>query len=85
MTDELVDVLLTPLLSPGAADVVFDTLSYSAGKSRHVHGMCRVVCACMCMCTCMCVGKASLRGVCMDGLMLGDALLLGRPATRAAA
>ena len=31
MTDELVDVLLTPLLSEGAADVVFDTLSYSAG------------------------------------------------------
>jgi len=31
VTDELVDVLLTPLLSPGAADVVFDTLSYSAG------------------------------------------------------
>ncbi len=29
--DELVDVLLTPLLSPGASDVVFDTLSYSAG------------------------------------------------------
>lgn len=24
-------MLLTPLLSPGAADVVFDTLSYSAG------------------------------------------------------
>lgn len=31
MTDELVDVLLTPLLTEGAADVVFDTLSYSAG------------------------------------------------------
>jgi pimeloyl-ACP methyl ester carboxylesterase len=31
VTDELVDVLLTPLLGPGAADVVFDTLSYSAG------------------------------------------------------
>jgi len=31
VTDELVDVLLTPLLSEGAADVVFDTLSYSAG------------------------------------------------------
>lgn len=29
--DELVDVLLTPLLTPGASDVVFDTLSYSAG------------------------------------------------------
>jgi len=29
--DELVDVLLTPLLSTGASDVVFDTLSYSAG------------------------------------------------------
>ena len=29
--DELVDVLLTPLLTQGAADVVFDTLSYSAG------------------------------------------------------
>eukprot|EP00593_Proboscia_inermis_P005168 CAMPEP_0171308420 /NCGR_PEP_ID=MMETSP0816-20121228/18579_1 /TAXON_ID=420281 /ORGANISM="Proboscia inermis, Strain CCAP1064/1" /LENGTH=125 /DNA_ID=CAMNT_0011791329 /DNA_START=1 /DNA_END=378 /DNA_ORIENTATION=+ len=29
--DELVDVLLTPLLTEGAADVVFDTLSYSAG------------------------------------------------------
>ena len=28
--DELVDVLLTPLLTPGASDVVFDTLSYSA-------------------------------------------------------
>ena len=31
VTDELVDVLLTPLLTDGAADVVFDTLSYSAG------------------------------------------------------
>ena len=31
VTDELVDVLLTPLLTKGAADVVFDTLSYSAG------------------------------------------------------
>jgi len=31
VTDELVDVLLTPLLTEGAADVVFDTLSYSAG------------------------------------------------------
>lgn len=31
VTDELVDVLLAPLLQPGAADVVFDTLSYSAG------------------------------------------------------
>lgn len=29
--DELVDVLLTPLLTPGASDVIFDTLSYSAG------------------------------------------------------
>jgi pimeloyl-ACP methyl ester carboxylesterase len=29
--DELIDVLLTPLLTPGASDVVFDTLSYSAG------------------------------------------------------
>jgi pimeloyl-ACP methyl ester carboxylesterase len=29
--DILVDVLLTPLLEPGACDVVFDTLSYSAG------------------------------------------------------
>jgi len=29
--DELVDVLLEPLLTEGAADVVFDTLSYSAG------------------------------------------------------
>ena len=29
--EELVDVLLTPLLTPGASDVVFDTLSYSAG------------------------------------------------------
>lgn len=29
--DELVDVLLSPLLTEGAADVVFDTLSYSAG------------------------------------------------------
>jgi len=29
--DTLVDVLLTPLLTPGASDVVFDTLSYSAG------------------------------------------------------
>ena len=27
--EELVDVLLTPLLTPGAADVVFDLLSYS--------------------------------------------------------
>ena len=44
VTDELVDVLLTPLLSPGAADVVFDTLSYSAGMCTacvwHVYGMC---------------------------------------------
>lgn len=31
VTDELVDVLLTPLLIEGSADVVFDTLSYSAG------------------------------------------------------
>ena len=31
MTDSLVDVLLTPLLREGSADVVFDTLSYSAG------------------------------------------------------
>jgi len=31
VTDELVEVLLTPLLAEGAADVVFDTLSYSAG------------------------------------------------------
>ena len=31
VTDELIDVLLTPLLADGAADVVFDTLSYSAG------------------------------------------------------
>lgn len=31
VTDELVDVLLTPLLTKGSADVVFDTLSYSAG------------------------------------------------------
>ena len=29
--DELVNVLLTPLLTKGASDVVFDTLSYSAG------------------------------------------------------
>jgi pimeloyl-ACP methyl ester carboxylesterase len=29
--DTLVDVLLNPLLTPGASDVVFDTLSYSAG------------------------------------------------------
>mmetsp|Transcript_1253 Transcript_1253/g.1526 ORF Transcript_1253/g.1526 Transcript_1253/m.1526 type:complete len:469 (+) Transcript_1253:83-1489(+) len=29
--DTLVNVLLTPLLTPGASDVVFDTLSYSAG------------------------------------------------------
>ena len=29
--DELVAVLLDPLLTPGASDVVFDTLSYSAG------------------------------------------------------
>jgi len=29
--DELVSVLLDPLLTEGAADVVFDTLSYSAG------------------------------------------------------
>eukprot|EP00638_Chattonella_subsalsa_P006665 CAMPEP_0117753846 /NCGR_PEP_ID=MMETSP0947-20121206/12485_1 /TAXON_ID=44440 /ORGANISM="Chattonella subsalsa, Strain CCMP2191" /LENGTH=401 /DNA_ID=CAMNT_0005572839 /DNA_START=75 /DNA_END=1280 /DNA_ORIENTATION=+ len=29
--DELVDALLTPLLTEGASDVVFDTLSYSAG------------------------------------------------------
>ena len=31
VTDELVDVLLSPLLTKGAANVVFDTLSYSAG------------------------------------------------------
>jgi len=31
VTDELVDVLLTPLLTDGASKVVFDTLSYSAG------------------------------------------------------
>jgi len=31
VTDELVDVLLTPLLTKGSAEVVFDTLSYSAG------------------------------------------------------
>jgi len=31
VTDELVDVLLTPLLVEGSAEVVFDTLSYSAG------------------------------------------------------
>lgn len=31
VTDELVDVLLSPLLLEGSADVVFDTLSYSAG------------------------------------------------------
>ena len=29
--DQLVNALLTPLLLPGASDVVFDTLSYSAG------------------------------------------------------
>lgn len=31
LDDELVDVLLTPLLTRGASQVVFDTLSYSAG------------------------------------------------------
>mmetsp|Transcript_32010 Transcript_32010/g.75040 ORF Transcript_32010/g.75040 Transcript_32010/m.75040 type:complete len:415 (+) Transcript_32010:52-1296(+) len=31
VTPELVDVLLTPLLIEGSAEVVFDTLSYSAG------------------------------------------------------
>ena len=31
LDDDLVDVLLTPLLTKGASDVVFDTLSYSAG------------------------------------------------------
>jgi len=31
VTDELVSVLLQPLLAEGSADVVFDTLSYSAG------------------------------------------------------
>merc|ERR1712224_636228 len=31
VNDELVDVLLTPLLTKGASDVVFDTLFYSAG------------------------------------------------------
>lgn len=31
VTDELVEVLLTPLLTEGAAEVVFDSLSYSAG------------------------------------------------------
>mmetsp|Transcript_58688 Transcript_58688/g.109863 ORF Transcript_58688/g.109863 Transcript_58688/m.109863 type:complete len:399 (+) Transcript_58688:43-1239(+) len=31
VTDELVDVLLSPLLTKGSSDVVFDTLSYSAG------------------------------------------------------
>eukprot|EP00640_Fibrocapsa_japonica_P001171 CAMPEP_0113938046 /NCGR_PEP_ID=MMETSP1339-20121228/4475_1 /TAXON_ID=94617 /ORGANISM="Fibrocapsa japonica" /LENGTH=424 /DNA_ID=CAMNT_0000940981 /DNA_START=36 /DNA_END=1310 /DNA_ORIENTATION=+ /assembly_acc=CAM_ASM_000762 len=29
--ETLIDVLLSPLLEPGASDVVFDTLSYSAG------------------------------------------------------
>jgi len=36
VTDELVEVLLTPLLTEGAADVVFDTLSYSAGPLPEV-------------------------------------------------
>jgi len=36
VTDELVDVLLTPLLQEGAANVVFDTLSYSAGPLPEV-------------------------------------------------
>lgn len=31
VTDDLVDVLLSPLLIEGSADVVFDTLSYSGG------------------------------------------------------
>ena len=31
VTDELVDVLLTPLLAEGASVIVFDQLSYSAG------------------------------------------------------
>lgn len=31
VTDELVEVLMRPLLTEGAAEVVFDTLSYSAG------------------------------------------------------
>jgi pimeloyl-ACP methyl ester carboxylesterase len=31
VTDELVEVLLTPLLEPGSAEVVFDLLSYSSG------------------------------------------------------
>jgi pimeloyl-ACP methyl ester carboxylesterase len=31
VTDELVEVLLKPLLTEGSAEVVFDTLSYSAG------------------------------------------------------
>ncbi len=29
--DKLIDALLSPLLTPGAADVIFDSLSYSAG------------------------------------------------------
>jgi pimeloyl-ACP methyl ester carboxylesterase len=34
--DVLVDVLLTPLLTEGASQVVFDTLSYSAGPLPEV-------------------------------------------------
>ncbi|CAB9530150.1 hydrolase, alpha beta fold family protein [Seminavis robusta] len=34
--DTLVQVLLDPLLTPGASDVVFDTLSYSAGPLPEV-------------------------------------------------
>jgi pimeloyl-ACP methyl ester carboxylesterase len=37
--EELVDVLLTPLLTPGAADVVFDLLSYSV-RTRLINTLC---------------------------------------------
>lgn len=39
--DTLVDVLLTPLLTEGASDVVFDTLSYSAGPLPEQQLSCR--------------------------------------------
>jgi pimeloyl-ACP methyl ester carboxylesterase len=37
--EELVDVLLTPLLTPGASDVVFDLLSYSV-RTRLINKLC---------------------------------------------
>ena len=64
VTDELVDVLLTPLLSPGAAAVVFDTLSYSAGMctayacARACARARACACACARACACACAMHA---------------------------